>query len=117
MARQVDRLTRIGMEGFALIENSYGWPGRSGRLPSTQVQQNHHHYHHHHHHHQYQDQQTLVYQGTQITTVRMPVIISNEVVQYYGNMVKKPVIPSNEAAQYQGGVVKEPVITSDGAAQ
>ena len=119
MARQVDRLTRIGMEGFALIENSYGWPGRSGRHPSTQVQQNHHHYHHHHHHHQYQDQQTLVYQGTQITTVRMPVIISNEVVQYYGNMVKKPVIPSNEAAQYQyqGGVVKEPVITSDGAAQ
>lgn len=119
MARQVDRLTRIGMEGFALIENSYGWPGRSGRHPSTQVQQNHHHYHHHHH--QYQDQQTLVYQGTQITTVRMPVIISNEVVQYYGNMVKKPVIPSNEAAQYQyqyqGGVVKEPVITSDGAAQ
>ncbi|KAG6758806.1 hypothetical protein POTOM_035267 [Populus tomentosa] len=60
----VDRLTRIGMEGFALIENSYGWPGRSGRLPSTQ--------------------------GTQITTVRMPVIIRNEVVQYYGNMVKKP---------------------------
>ncbi|KAG6756940.1 hypothetical protein POTOM_037239 [Populus tomentosa] len=94
---KVDRLTRIGMEGFALIENSYGWPGRSGRHPSTQ--------------------QTLVYQGTQITTVRMPVINSNEVVQYYGNMVKKPVIPSNEAAQYQGGVVKEPVITSDGAAQ
>jgi hypothetical protein len=102
------------MEGFALIENSYGWPGRSGRLPSTQVQQNHHHYHHHR---QYQDQQTLVCQGTQITTVRMPVIISNEVVQYYDNMVKKPVIPSNEAAQYQGGVVKEPVITSDEAAQ
>jgi hypothetical protein len=44
----------------------------------------------------------LVYQGPQITTVRMPVIISNEVVQYYGTMVKKPVIPSNEAAQYQG---------------
>jgi hypothetical protein len=34
--------------------------------------------------------------------VRMPVIISNEIVQYYGTMVKKPVIPSNEAAQYQG---------------
>ena len=89
------RLTRTGMEGFNMIEDSHGWPRRSGRLPSTQV----HHYCPHHHH-QYQHQQTLIYQGPQITTVRMPVITSNEVVQYYGTMVEEPITASNAVPRY-----------------
>uniref|UniRef100_A0A3N7FK64 Uncharacterized protein n=1 Tax=Populus trichocarpa TaxID=3694 RepID=A0A3N7FK64_POPTR len=62
------------MEGFNMIEDSHGWPRRSGRLPSTQ--------------------------GPQITTVRMPVITSNEVVQYYGTMVEEPITASNEVPRY-----------------
>ncbi|KAJ6688961.1 hypothetical protein OIU85_005386 [Salix viminalis] len=119
MAHQEDRLRRIGIESFVLVEDSHGrLPSitrRSGRLPSTQVQQH---------------QKTFIYHGPQISTVRLPVITSNEVAQlygtmvkepviaspYYGTMVKEPSIASNEVAQNYGGLEKEPVITSDEAA-
>jgi hypothetical protein len=42
----------------------------------------------------------LIYQGPQITTVRMPVITSNEVVQYYGTMVEEPITASNAVPRY-----------------
>jgi hypothetical protein len=32
--------------------------------------------------------------------VRMPVITSNEVVQYYGTKVEEPIIASNEVPRY-----------------
>ncbi|KAG5240879.1 hypothetical protein OIU76_014401 [Salix suchowensis] len=111
MAHQEDQLKRIGIESFVLVEDSHGrLPSitrRSGRLPSTQVQQ---------HHHLYQHQRTFIYHGPQISTVRLPVITSNEVAQLYGTMVKEPSIASNEVAQNYGGLGKEPVITSDEAA-
>ncbi|KAJ6725502.1 hypothetical protein OIU79_003805 [Salix purpurea] len=111
MAHQEDRLNRIGIESFVLVEDSHGrlpsFTRRSGRLPSTQVQQ---------HHHLYQHQKTFIYHGPQISTVRLPVITSNEVAQLYGTMVKEPSIASNEVAQNYGGLGKEPVITSDEAA-
>ncbi|CAK7333342.1 unnamed protein product [Dovyalis caffra] len=78
MAPQVDRLRRIGIEGFALVEDCYGWPGKSGRLLFGQ------------------------YYGAK---VKEPVIASNEAAQYYDGMVKEPVINSDEAAQYYDGFV------------
>jgi len=139
MAPQEDRLTRIGIQSSALIEDSHGGrpyiTRRPGRLPLTQV----------HQHHLYQHQEIFIYHGAQISTVRMPEITSNEVAPYRGTMVKEPVIAipyrgamvkepviaipyrgarvkepiiaRNEAAQNYGGLEKQPVITSDEAAK
>ncbi|KAG6764910.1 hypothetical protein POTOM_032399 [Populus tomentosa] len=125
MAPQEDRLTRIGIQSSALIEDSHGGlpyiTRRPGRLPLTQV----------HQHHIYQHQQIFIYHGAQISTVRMPEITSNEVapyrgtmvkepvvaIPYRGAMVKEPVISGNEAGQNYGGLEKQPVITSDEAAK
>ncbi|XP_034893522.2 uncharacterized protein [Populus alba] len=100
MAPQEDRLTRIGIQSSALIEESHGGrpyiTRRPGRLPLTQI----------HQHHTYQQQQIFIYHGAQISTVRMPEITSNEVAPYRGTMVKEPVI----AIPYRGAMVKEPVI-------
>nr|XP_034893523.1 uncharacterized protein LOC118032855 isoform X2 [Populus alba] len=139
MAPQEDRLTRIGIQSSALIEESHGGrpyiTRRPGRLPLTQI----------HQHHTYQQQQIFIYHGAQISTVRMPEITSNEVapyrgtmvkepviaipyrgtmvkepviaIPYRGAMVKEPVIARNEAGQNYGGLEKQPVITSDEAAK
>ncbi|KAI5581069.1 hypothetical protein BDE02_08G196500 [Populus trichocarpa] len=125
MAPQEDRLTRIGIQSSALIEDSHGGrpyiTRRPGRLPLTQV----------HQHHLYQHQEIFIYHGAQISTVRMPEITSNEVAPYRGTMVKEPVIAipyrgamvkepiiaRNEAAQNYGGLEKQPVMTSDEAAK
>ncbi|KAH8499659.1 hypothetical protein Peur_041628 [Populus x canadensis] len=139
MAPQEDRLTRIGIQSCALIEDSHGGrpyiSRRPGRLPVTQV----------HQHHLYQHQEIFIHHGAQISTVRMPEITSNEVAPYRGTMVKEPVIAipyrramvkepaiaipyrgamvkepiiaRNEAAQNYGGLEKQPVITSDEAAK
>ena len=100
MAPQEDRLTRIGIQSSALIEDSHGGrpyiSRRPGRLPLTQV----------HEHHLYQHQEISIYHGAQISTVRMPEITSNEVAPYRGTMVKEPVI----AIPYRRAMVKEPVI-------
>ncbi|KAJ9154527.1 hypothetical protein P3X46_027850 [Hevea brasiliensis] len=91
---QLDRLARIGREGFALIDECYGRTNASDRSGISRIQNNHHS------HSQYQ--QPLVYHGPQISTVRVPVVTSNyEIAQHYytGMAAGEPVITSDEAAE------------------
>ncbi|KDP27839.1 hypothetical protein JCGZ_18919 [Jatropha curcas] len=101
MAPQLDRLVKIGDEGFALIEECYGRNNPTGRSGSGRALSSQGHEYHHHR------QQPLVYHGPQISTVRMPVAVSNEIAQHYGggSTGKKPVmITSDQAAEYYGGL-------------
>lgn len=86
---QLDHLVRIGHEGFDRRSSS-------GRLENNRHHQN--------------NQQQLVYYGPQVSTMRMPVIISNsyEIAQYYcsgTDTVREPVIFSDEAMKIHGGFV------------
>ncbi|ESR32746.1 hypothetical protein CICLE_v10006300mg [Citrus x clementina] len=76
-ARQTDRLVRIGIESFDLLDELYGRPKKhGGKLPPTQA------YNHHHQvHHQYN-----VYRVPQAITIREPVIDSNQAAQIYEGM-------------------------------
>ncbi|EEF45580.1 conserved hypothetical protein [Ricinus communis] len=100
------RLTRIGYEGFALIDECYGG-GRTGRSAAD----GRHQYQYssnqgHHQNYQPHQLQPCIYHGPQISTVRLPVVVSNEVAQHYGSAGKEPaVMTSDEAAEYYGGVV------------
>eukprot|EP00258_Populus_trichocarpa_P045682 XP_024461701.1 uncharacterized protein LOC112328306 [Populus trichocarpa] len=101
MAPQEDRLTRIGIQSSALIEDSHGGrpyiTRRPGKLPLTQMPE-------------ITSNEVAPYRGT---IVKEPVIA----IPYRGAMVKEPIIARNEAAQNYGGLEKQPVITSDEAAK
>ncbi|OAY27724.1 hypothetical protein MANES_15G010500v8 [Manihot esculenta] len=98
---ELDRLARIGNEGFALIDEGYGRGSRGDRSEINRLQRNRlarignegfalideaygrtssklqNNY-------QSQYQQPLVYRGPQISTVRMSVVTSNcEIAQHY----------------------------------
>ncbi|KAF2313833.1 hypothetical protein GH714_018198 [Hevea brasiliensis] len=102
---QLDRLARIGREGFALIDECYGRTNASDRSGISRIQNNYHS------HSQYQ--QPLVYHGPQISTVRVPVVTSNyEIAQHYytGMAAGEPVITSDKAAEnYDGFSIVEHV--------
>ncbi|KAK9182288.1 hypothetical protein WN944_025431 [Citrus x changshan-huyou] len=76
-ARQTDRLVRIGIESFDLLDELYGRPKKhGGKLPPTQA------YNHHHQvHHQYN-----VYRVPQAITIREPVVDSNQAAQIFEGM-------------------------------
>ncbi|XWS14117.1 hypothetical protein CRYUN_Cryun36dG0095700 [Craigia yunnanensis] len=105
---QNDHLRMVGLEGFALIDEIYGPTIRpSQRVQSQQVHQNHYR-----HRQQYQYQQSCIYHGSQISTVREPVVThSNRTTrQFYQEpqvsaATEEVEISSNEAAQVYGGMV------------
>ncbi|KAK9182287.1 hypothetical protein WN944_025430 [Citrus x changshan-huyou] len=65
-----DKLVKVALEGFALLDEFYGRPRRSGGMlnPTTST------YDHH---------QSYVYQGPQAITVREPVIDSTQAAVFY----------------------------------
>ena len=121
-ARQKNnKLVEVAKDSFALLDEFYG------RDPKKSKAYNRDHHHDQHNHH---NQQSCVYWGPQVVTVKKPIINSNEAAQFYGGMeivdhhhqrnhhnqqscvywgpqavtVRKPVINSNEAAQFYGGM-------------
>ena len=68
MARQAERLYKIGLEGFALIDEWYGYPRRSS------TPQEHH-------------QQRYDYGGIQVPMMKMDVINNKEAAKHYGGVV------------------------------
>lgn len=77
---QKDKLVKAAKDGFALLDEFYGSPKKSGgRLNPTMPTYNHLQYN-------YKSQQPYVYRGPQVITVREPVIDSNEAAQFYGGM-------------------------------
>ncbi|KAJ9154529.1 hypothetical protein P3X46_027852 [Hevea brasiliensis] len=84
---QLDRLARIGREGFSLIDECYGRTNASDRPGISRIQNNHHSHSQH--------QQPLVYHGPQISTIAQH--------YYTGMAAREPVITSDEAAENYGG--------------
>ena len=67
---QTDKLVKVAFEGFALLDEFYGRPRRSGgMLNSTTSTYDHH--------------QSYVCQGPQAITVREPVIDSTQAAVFY----------------------------------
>ncbi|KAL9410253.1 hypothetical protein AB3S75_044089 [Citrus x aurantiifolia] len=79
--RQKDKLVEVGLEGFALLDEFYGCPKKSGgRLPTTH-QGNDHQCQIHRQYHQYN-----YYNQYQVINIRdrEPVINSDQAAQFYG---------------------------------
>lgn len=81
---------KIGLEGFALVDEFYGRnkkPGES-RVPTTTTTTTKANYHYHHdlQYYNYNNQRQCVYGGSQVMIVREPVIDSNQTALIYGGI-------------------------------
>ncbi|GAV64161.1 hypothetical protein CFOL_v3_07679 [Cephalotus follicularis] len=89
-------LVKVGLEGFALIDECLGRPRRARRLPSPQGTQT----------------SVCQYHGPQVVTVKVGPMNSNEKVQHYDAAAavpyiyqgKEAVVDSTEAAKLYGGL-------------
>ncbi|KAK2645444.1 hypothetical protein Ddye_020639 [Dipteronia dyeriana] len=85
MAAQYNKedLIKAGLVGFAMVDEMNG---RRARISPPSAPHFHHHHHHNRHDH-HDQQQSYVYHGPQVVTVREAVIDSNQAAQLYGGTV------------------------------
>ena len=119
MASQRDQqhLKKVGLEGFALIDECYGRTRRSNQSqrlqsPQPQVHQSHYQYFYYQHQQSYVCQVPQVYPVTKEPVTNYPGTSQH---QYYGgrsiserpqvSVAKESVVSSNEAAQFYGGTM------------
>ncbi|KAL9407736.1 hypothetical protein AB3S75_046307 [Citrus x aurantiifolia] len=78
-----DKLVEVGLEGFALLDEFYGCPKKSGgRFPTAQEYDRQYQIHHQYLQYNYYNQ----YRGPQVINIRdrEPVINSDQAAQFYG---------------------------------